>query len=157
MNDLYKINVAKAEFREAYNTGDVDRLLSAFADEFTDMSAGLPSFFGNTAHAVFRSRMTKLFQRYQVTLVVTIITIRVLGNTAFDFGWHTLTLTPKSGGNPVTTRKRYFESWQKNSRGEWKIDLYIDNVDVAPAMPDAELPIPQILNQVAEQGKGNRA
>jgi len=146
MNDLYKINVAKAEFREAYNTGDVDRLLSVFADEFTDMSAGLPSFLGETAHTVLRSRMTKLFQRYQASLIVTIMAIRILGNTAFDFGCHTLTLSPKSGDKPITSRQRYFESWQKNSRGEWKIDLYIDNADVVPAMPDAELPIPQILD-----------
>jgi hypothetical protein len=39
MSDLYQINVAKAEFREAYNSGNVDRLLALFADEFTDMSA----------------------------------------------------------------------------------------------------------------------
>ena len=30
MDDIYKINVAKTEFREAYNTGDVDRLLAVF-------------------------------------------------------------------------------------------------------------------------------
>ena len=39
MNHVYEINVAKSNFREAYNAGNVDRLLAAFADEFTDMSA----------------------------------------------------------------------------------------------------------------------
>jgi hypothetical protein len=77
MSDLYQINVAKAEFREAYNSGNVDRLLALFADEFTDMSAGVPSFFGAGASAVFRSRMTKLFQQYRVSIVVTIMAIRV--------------------------------------------------------------------------------
>jgi ketosteroid isomerase-like protein len=143
MNHVYQINVAKTEFREAYNAGNVDRLLSVFADEFTDMSAGVPSFFGGDAKSSFRSRMTKLFQQYQVALIVTIIAIRVFADTAFDYGWHTLTLVPRDGGKPVSTRQRYFESWRRNSKGEWKIDLYIDNMDVAPAMPDAELPIPQ--------------
>ena len=87
MNDVYEINVAKAEFREAYNTGNVDRLLAVFADEFTDMSAGVPSFFGTDAKSVFRSRMTKLLQQYEATLTVTIIAIRVLDNSAFDYGW----------------------------------------------------------------------
>ena len=41
MDDVYEINVAKAKFREAYNAGNVDRLLAVFADEFTDMSAGI--------------------------------------------------------------------------------------------------------------------
>ena len=144
MNDLYQINVAKAEFREAYNSGNVDRLLAVFADEFTDMSAGVPSFFGAGASAVFRSRMTKLFQQYRVSIVVTIMAIRVFRNTAFDYGWHTLTLEPKDGGKPIITRKRYCETWQRNSRGEWKIDFYVDNMEAVPMMPDAEPPLPEV-------------
>ncbi len=143
MNDVYKINVAKAEFREAYSATDVDRLLAVFADEFTDMSAGVPSLFGADAKPAFRSRMAKLLNQYQPTLIVTIIAIRVFANTAFDYGWHTLTLGPRDGGTPITTRQRYFETWRRNSNGEWKIDLYMDNMDVAPMMPDAELPLPE--------------
>jgi ketosteroid isomerase-like protein len=142
MNDVYQINVTKAEFREAYNSGSVDRLLAVFADEFTDMSAGVPSFFGADARSVFRSRLTKLFE-HQATITVTIIAIRVLGNTAFDYGWHTLILAARDGGESITTRQRYFEAWQKNSSGEWKIDLYIDNMDVAPMMAEAEIPFPE--------------
>jgi ketosteroid isomerase-like protein len=145
MNDVYEINVAKAQFREAYNAGNVDRLLAVLADEFTDMSAGVPSFFGADARSVFRRRLTKLFEQYQATLVVTIVAIRVFGNTAFDHGWHTLTLAPKDGGKPITIRQRYFETWQKNSSGEWKINLYIDNMDVAPMMADAEPPLSEAL------------
>ena len=143
MNNVYEINVAKAEFREACNAGSVDRLLAVFADEFADMSAGAPSFFGADAKSVFQSRMTQLFQQYHVTVVVTILAIRVFGNTAFDYGWHTLTLAPRDSGKPITTRRRYFESWQRNSSGEWKIDLYIDNMDVAPMMAEAEIPFPE--------------
>jgi ketosteroid isomerase-like protein len=142
VDDVYQINVAKAEFREAYNAGSVDRLLGVFADEFTDMSAGAPSFFGADASSVFRSRMTKILEQYHATLIVTIIAIRVFGDTALDFGWHALTLAPRDGGKPITTRQRYFETWHRNSSGEWKIDFYIDNMDVAPMMPDGDLPIP---------------
>lgn len=31
MDDVHEINVAKTELREAYNTGDVDRLLAIYA------------------------------------------------------------------------------------------------------------------------------
>jgi ketosteroid isomerase-like protein len=143
MNSVYNINVAKTEFREAYNAGDVDRLLEVFADAFTDMSAGAPSFFGTDARSVFRQRMTKLFEQYEMNLVVTIIAIRISGHTAFDYGWHAVNLVPRDGGEPITTRQRYFETWRRNSSGEWKIDLYIDNMDVVPMMPDTELPIPE--------------
>jgi ketosteroid isomerase-like protein len=139
MNDVYEINVAKARLRDAYNAGNVDLLLTAFADEFTDMSSGKPSFFGADAKSVFRMRMTNLFEQHQATLIVTIIAIRAFAGAAFDYGWHSLTLTPREGGESTTTRKRYFETWQKTSSGEWKINLYIDNVDVAPMMPDADI------------------
>ncbi|MGB8581960.1 MAG: nuclear transport factor 2 family protein [Candidatus Sulfotelmatobacter sp.] len=142
MSRVYEINVAKSKFRDAYNAGNLDGLLAVFADEFGDMSAGAPSFFGADAKSVFRSRMTKLFEECRATLTVTVIAIRVFANTAFDYGWHSLTLTPRDGGMPITTRQRYFETWQKNSKGEWKIDFYIDNVDVDPMMPGADLPIP---------------
>ena len=46
MNHVYEINVAKSNFREAYNAANIDRLLAAFADELTDMTAGARSFFG---------------------------------------------------------------------------------------------------------------
>ena len=59
MNDIYAINAAKTEFRDGYNTADVDRLLSVFADGFADLSAGVPSFFGDEAKSVLRSRTVK--------------------------------------------------------------------------------------------------
>ena len=89
--------------------------------------------------------MAKRFEQYEVTLIVTIAAIRAFGNTAFDYAWHTLTLTPRDGGKRTTTRQRYFETWQKDSSGRWKIDLYIDNLDVAPMMADAEIPFPLAL------------
>jgi hypothetical protein len=42
MNDVYVTNVAKARLREAHNEGNVNLLLTVFADEFTDMSFGKP-------------------------------------------------------------------------------------------------------------------
>jgi ketosteroid isomerase-like protein len=142
MKGIYEINVAKTEFREAYNAGNVDRLLAVFAEQFMDMSAGVPIFSGAEARSVLRSRLAKLFEQYQVSLIVTIMTIRVFGNMAFDYGCHALTLTPKRGGTPMTTRQRYFETWRRNPGREWKIDFYIDNMDVAPLMPNGDLPTP---------------
>ena len=40
MDDVYAINVAKSNYREGFDTADVERVLSAFAPEFTDMSDG---------------------------------------------------------------------------------------------------------------------
>jgi ketosteroid isomerase-like protein len=131
MNDTYRINVAKTEFREAYNRGDVDQLLSVFEEEgFTDMSEGGPSHYGKSAREGLRERSTELFAEYSVKLTVIIIDIVVLGDTAYDFGWHEFTLRPKNGGETIRKRHRYFEVWKKNSSGEWKISVFINNADV---------------------------
>ena len=131
MDEIYQINVAKTEFREGYNRGDVDQLLSVFTDEnAVDMSDGQQSHFGKAAKEGLRKRSAELFAEYSVKLAVIIIEIIVLGDTAYDYGWHEFTLTPKNGGENIRRRHRYFELWKKDSAGDWKISLFINNSDV---------------------------
>ncbi|MBV9086846.1 MAG: nuclear transport factor 2 family protein [Acidobacteriaceae bacterium] len=146
MDDIYAINLAKSEFREAYNTGDIDRLLAVYADRFTDMSVGVPSFYGGEARQVLRSRLSRLFAEYRAKLVVSIIDIQVLGATAYDYGWHEMSLTPL-GGEAIITRQRYFELWKKDAEARWRIALYIDNMDLPPAMPNQQFVMPQTVPQ----------
>jgi ketosteroid isomerase-like protein len=131
MDDTYRINVAKTRFREAYNGGDVDQLLSVFDQEvLTDMSEGEPTRDDKAAMEALREHAIHLFAEYSIKLTVIIINISVLGNTAYDYGWHEFTLTPKNGGEAVRKRQRYLEVWKKNSSGDWKIALFINNADV---------------------------
>jgi ketosteroid isomerase-like protein len=139
MDDHYAIRLGKTKLRDAYNTGDVDGALSVYADAYSDMSVGLASFYGTEGRAVLKHRLKQLFADYTAQLAVTIISIRVTGDWAFDWGWHRLTLTPKRGGVPVTTRTRYLEIWQKNAEGQWRIAIFLDNVDVPPQMPPDEV------------------
>jgi len=131
MDDTYLINTAKTEFREAYNRGDVEQLLSVFDEEgFTDMSDGGPSRFDEAAREGLRERATKLFAQYDVKLTVIVIEIVVVGNLAYDFGWHEFILRPKGTGETLRKRHRYFEVWKKNSSGQWRISSFINNADV---------------------------
>ena len=138
-DDSYAIRLAKTKLRDAYSEGSVNGVLSVFADGYADASTGLASFYGVEARAVLKHRLKKLFAKYEAQLVVTIISIRVEGPIAFDWGWHKLTLTPKKGGRSITTRTRYLEIWQKDSSRKWKIAIYFDNVDVQPQMPPKEV------------------
>src|SRR5512142_2455616 len=82
MDDQTAILTAITEYREAFKTADVDRLMSIFAPSFID--------------------------------------VVIKNDVAYDFGWHILTLTPKSGGDPIKSRQRYFELWARQSDGSWK-------------------------------------
>lgn len=131
MDDSYLINSAKTDFREAYNHGDVERLLSVFDEEgFTDMSESGPSLYDRAATEGLRERSTELFARYNVKLTVIVIKIVIVGNLAYDYGWHEFTLRPKGAGETIRKRHRYFEVWKKNPSGQWRISSFINNSDV---------------------------
>jgi ketosteroid isomerase-like protein len=135
MDNTYQINLAKTEFREGYNQGDVDRILRVFDEEgFTDMSEGGASSYGEASLEALSQRSKELFAKYAVTLAVIIIEIVILGDTAYDYGWHEFILNPRDGGDIIRKRERYFELWRKNSSGHWKISLLINNADVREQM-----------------------
>jgi ketosteroid isomerase-like protein len=134
MDDERALSLAKTEYREGYNTGDVDRVMSVFGDGFILMAEGLSSFYQEEAAAAHRVRLKKLFAEYRIDLVVTIIDFVIHDDFAFDSGWEAFTLTPKSGGEPATQRYRYFETWNKDAAGEWRISGFITNKDLPPEM-----------------------
>ena len=130
MDDVYAINVAKSNYREGFNTADVERVLSVFAPEFTDMSDSRPTRYRADAATKLRRSLAELFAEYEAKLTVIIIDISVFGSNAFDYGWHELTLTPRNGGEPVYRRTRYCELWSKQPNGDWRISRFMDNPDV---------------------------
>jgi len=139
-NDQHLIAVAKTEYREAYNAGDTQRLLSVFAREFVDCSDSEPSFYGEEARTALKLRSSTLFDRYKVALSVIIIDVVVKGDFAYDWGWHRLRLVDKQTGETKDTKYRYFETWTKES-GAWKIDYIITNKEMPPQMlPEADGP-----------------
>jgi len=130
MDDTYLINVAKSKFREAYETGDVDRLVSVFNPSgFTDMSEGGPNKYGPEAINTLRDQAGRLFAKYSVKMIPIINCIGVTGNMAYDYGCHEFTLTPKNGRDSIRKRQRYFELWNKDAEGKWTISLFINNAD----------------------------
>src|SRR5260370_22970070 len=137
-DDKYAISVAKTEYREAYNSGDVDRLLAVFASAFTDWSDGEPSFYGEEARRALRLRAGELFGRYDVEIVVIMFDVVVKGDFAYDWGCHKVRLTDKNTGDVTNARYRYFETWTKEN-GAWKIDHIITTKELPPRMlPDDE-------------------
>ena len=131
MDDLYAINVAKSEFREGFNLGNVSRVMAIADSDLVSFSDGQPSEFGASGLDALKTRLTNLFERFRAKLVVIVIEIRLCGNVAYDYGWHDLTLLPKNGGEPFHRRDRYVDVWRRNKEGDWKLWMYMDNRDVA--------------------------
>ena len=130
MDDVYAINLAKSQYRDGFNAGNVDQVLSVFAPEFTDMSDGRPSRYGADAPLKLRQYLGEVFGNFEAKLNVIVIEINVLGNVAFDYGWYELMLVPKNGGDRIHRRTRYMEMWARQANREWKITKYMDNADL---------------------------
>jgi ketosteroid isomerase-like protein len=136
--DQDAIYLAKTEYREAYKSGDLERLLDVFASEFTDCSDGEPSFYAAEAPRALRIRAGELFRRYNIEMVVIIIDIVVKGDFACDWGWHKVRLIDKGTGDVTNAKYRYLETW-KRENGRWRIDYIITNKELPPRMlPDDE-------------------
>ena len=127
MDDLYAINSAKTEFREAFNTADPERLIALLDPTFVNMADGLSSAIGTGAAGAIRVQFRELTARYNVQLLPIIIEIRIQDSVAWDYGWHTWRKTPRDGGSQVIVKDRYVNVWRKNEGGEWKLWMYMSN------------------------------
>ncbi|MGA7851981.1 MAG: DUF4440 domain-containing protein [Candidatus Acidiferrales bacterium] len=144
MDELYAINVAKSEFRDSFNLSDPSRVLAIVDPQLVNFSDGQPSEFSESGLESFKTRLENLFERFTVRLAVIVAEIRLLGDVAYDYGWHDLTLTPKNGMQSIRRRDRYVDIWRRNKEGEWKLWMYMDNLDIAdPFEPESVHPVQQ--------------
>ena len=131
MDDLYAINSAKTEFRDAFNEWRPERLIALLDPGvvyFNDRQLfAIGPGTADAVHAYFR----ELAEKYaSVRVAPIIIEIRLEGPVAYDYGWHEWTFTPKDGSAPVFRKDRYVDIWHKNAIGQWKLWMYMNNVDV---------------------------
>jgi ketosteroid isomerase-like protein len=136
MDDLYAIDSAKTEFREAFNTGDPERLIALLDPTFVYMPDGVSLAIGTDAADAIRERFRELTARDNVQLHPIIIEIRIQDNVAYGYGWHIWKKTSRDGSSQVTVKNRYVDIWRKNEKGEWKLWLYMNNADVPMQIPN---------------------
>lgn len=137
MDDVYAINLAKTEIREAYNTADPDRLLAVVDEGLIDFSDRRQTEYSQCGKPALRTHLEALFSKYNARLALVIIEIKIMGETAVEYGWHELTLTPKAGGDSVYARTRYLDLWRKDKSGLWKLAIFMDNADVPDTLNTA--------------------
>ncbi|MFB3813516.1 MAG: DUF4440 domain-containing protein [Terriglobales bacterium] len=137
MDDLYAINLAKTEFRDAYNSNNPERLVAVLDPAAVYFADGQRLAVGPGVADAIRSQFAALWSEFDVHLDPIIIEIRLQGEVACEYGWHEWHLTPKKGGTPVKRKERYVDLWRKNAAGQWKLWTYMDNLDVPMELPAA--------------------
>src|SRR5207245_1732770 len=123
------IAAAIREMIEACDSGDADRLIRVYADDFIDLSEGAPTLAGPAAREAAAARLRDMFSSHTARLDRSTDEIHVDRETAYARGRVTLTLTPKDGGPPTVVDRRILEVWRKGRDGSWRITRAMDNVE----------------------------
>jgi ketosteroid isomerase-like protein len=121
------IRSAVAAFVQNYNAGNIERLTEIFADDLIDMSAGGPTLGGAEAKRHFVERVAGTHEKFHPHLVIEIDEIHVADGWAYQRGSLMVTLIPKGGGETAFIRQRYLEIWRRDTEGDWKIAIEMDN------------------------------
>jgi len=128
MDDQLAINIARTKIRDAYNTRDFEVFRSVIDDGFIDFSDTTPCGFGPEGIECFQRVLQKKWEKSMVKYTVIIIEIRVMGDSALEYGWQVFELTPKSGATE-RRKERYADLWQRRPDG-WRLAFHMTNLDV---------------------------
>ena len=124
MSDQKAIESAIVEFVEAYNAGDLARVLAYYADDLIKIRQGAPP----ETKSETAQRVAAVFAKFHSRVEVVTDEIRTSGDIAYTRGSFRVTLTPKAGGESQIIERRYLEIWRKE-QGRWLVARTMDNTD----------------------------
>jgi ketosteroid isomerase-like protein len=110
----------------AVRAGDVEKLMTLLTDDAVFMHPNRPAVVGSAAN---RADLLSAFARFSVDQEAISDETVVAGEWAFDRSRVTTTITPISGGNPVTVRSKTITILRRQADGTWKIARTIGNLD----------------------------
>lgn len=115
--DRQAIATVTAQFEAAENAGDVERMLLLFADDMIIMSPHAPAISGADRIA---AATRKFYEAFTVAVEYSSEEIAAFGDWGFDRGTERFTLTPKSGGAPISVNGKYLWLYRRQPDGSWK-------------------------------------
>ena len=116
-------------FEEAFQASDVDQLIEFYASDAVSLPPGLPASVGKET---IEADLRWFFAEFELEREFDLVDYEVAGTYATRLGQWTQTLTPRSGGDPISEIGRCIVGFEK-VRGEWLIVWEIWNTYEPPA------------------------
>jgi ketosteroid isomerase-like protein len=124
------------KYEAAYNSGDVEYLLSTLSDSLVFMTDGQTTIYGETMKQVFKASYHAIAAAYDFKFTLMPEEIKLLGgNHAVDIGAYKLSLTAKGGGEAVVIESRYMQILEKKPDGLWVTIYSMDNFEKPHTWP----------------------
>lgn len=115
--DRQAIAAVSAQFQAAENAGNIGQMLRLFADDLVILSPNAPELSGADRIA---GAMRAFHEAFTVQVEYTSQEIAAFGDWGFDRGTERFTLTPKSGGAPISVNGKYLWLYRRQPDGSWK-------------------------------------
>jgi ketosteroid isomerase-like protein len=112
-------------WEDAYQAGDLDRLMDIYAEDAVSMPPNRPILEGKSA---MEEDFRLFFEEFTVERQFSLIDIEISGDTAVRRGEWTQTFSPKAGGEPITEVGKCLMVF-KRFGDEWKAVAEIWNLD----------------------------
>ena len=114
------IDKGNAEWIEAWEKGDAERIAAIFTDDAVMLSQGGRVFKGRQE---ILERQKAAMQSVTRPIKVSVITVKIWldGDTAYETGKYKYEYTEK--GKPATEEGRYVTMWKRQGDGSWKLTM----------------------------------
>jgi len=128
-----RFKAGTSEWAEAYNAGDVERIVALYADDAVVMPPDAPATRGPAAIRAWLAQDIATSRKAGVKLRID----PGEGGSSGDLGWHSGTFTVLDGGGKTLVTGKYVETWQRRN-GEWRLlrDIWNNDAPTAPAPPE---------------------
>ncbi len=122
--DIQSIRQLAADWRSGWLAGDVDALLSLYADDPVLMPQGQPAVSGkNAIRPLYEAVLNEVTIRSEGTLME----VEVSGDWGYFWSTYKLTAAPKAGGEMIESEGKSLFIVRRQPDGAWKISRLIDN------------------------------
>ena len=114
------IDKGNAEWIEAWEKGDPERIAAIFTDDGIMLSQGGKVFKGRQE---ILERQKAAMQSVTPPVKVSVITVKIWldGDTAYETGKYKYEYAEK--GKPITEEGRYVTMWKRQDDGSWKLSM----------------------------------
>jgi ketosteroid isomerase-like protein len=104
-------------YEDAFQAGDVDRLIEFYAEDAISLPPGFPASKGKEA---IEADLGFFFDEFALERDFSLVDYEITGDSATRLGEWTQTLTPTAGGDPIFETGRCILGWTRIN-GEWKV------------------------------------
>lgn len=128
--DIVAIKQLAEDWRSGWLAGDVDSLLSLYADDPVLLPEGQSAVVGKDA---IRPLYQSVLKEFAFKSQGTIMEVEASGDLGYFWSNYTLTATPRIGGEPMVSEGKSVFIVKRQHDGAWKIACLVDNSNLPPA------------------------